>query len=133
MRAALLLAVLLVACGSFHDPCEVGRYPVTLTVVASLTPSHVGGHAVGARVVSPTDIVILPEYRTSVRLVAHELAHIVQWNRIGWDFPIVYAHQVITFGYWDAPLEIEARAAAVDAWYLAWAWDVIDALEGRLE
>jgi len=132
MRAALALTLALtIACGTVTIS-EDGRHPVTLTVVDSLTPATVGGHSIGARTVSMSEIVILPEYATFTPLVAHELCHTVQWRQLGAaGFLITYAHQVLTFGYWDAPLEVECRAAEGDEWYLAWADDLIGTLDWR--
>jgi len=50
----------------------------------------------------------------SMRLLAHELAHVCQVERAGSlrAFLADYLAQVARFGYWDAPLEVEAREAA---------------------
>jgi hypothetical protein len=50
--------------------------------------------------------------------LAHELAHVQQWARHGWSFPVAYAlasvRAVATGGHWyrDNAFEREARAAA---------------------
>ena len=54
--------------------------------------------------------------RVSPELLAHEASHVDQWWRyyvIG--FPFVYGYQLLRYGYWAAPLEIDARAAGIKA------------------
>lgn len=54
-----------------------------------------------------------PEYKYDKKLIAHEREHLKQWIRYGIiGFLPVYLYQYFKFGYWDAPLEIEARKAA---------------------
>jgi hypothetical protein len=50
----------------------------------------------------------------SFRLLAHELAHVRQVEQAGSlrRFLADYLAQVARFGYWDAPLEVQAREAA---------------------
>jgi len=128
-RAALALALLLTtACGTITID-EAGRHHVTLAVVTSISPATVAGHDIGARVTGPRDIIVLPQWSTNAPLIAHELCHAVQWRTFGAGFPITYAKQALAFGYWDAPFEVEARAAESDPWYLAWALDLIGTLE----
>jgi hypothetical protein len=45
-----------------------------------------------------------------VALRAHEAEHLAQMQRMGpvW-FSLVYVWQLARYGYWNAPLEIEAR------------------------
>jgi hypothetical protein len=49
---------------------------------------------------------------------AHELAHVEQWRRLGWRFPIAYlaaslnARRAGRHWYDENPFEIEAREAA---------------------
>jgi len=101
-------------------PAEIARgLPVELRIVDELTPEWAHARALNANAIA------VRRGRVTETLVAHELVHIMQWRRIGWSFPIVYAHQVATFGYWDAPLEVEARRLQGDAFYLAWARDLI--------
>ena len=47
-------------------------------------------------------------------LIAHELAHVAQYERLGgrWVFLRDYLRQCLSDGYWNAPLEIEARKKA---------------------
>jgi hypothetical protein len=48
----------------------------------------------------------------SDRLIRHEQAHWRQWQRMGTvRYYATYVWQVLRYGYHDAPMEIEARAA----------------------
>lgn len=55
-------------------------------------------------------IVIHPSVRITQRLIAHELAHVRQWqeHRL---FPLRYALHHLKYGYHDNPYEVEARNA----------------------
>jgi len=54
------------------------------------------------------------------RWVRHELKHIEQYQRYGvWRFLFKYLVQSIKYGYYNNPLEKEARAAENDAAILA--------------
>ena len=48
----------------------------------------------------------------SRRLFTHEFRHVYQYERAGsmQSFLLEYFHQLFTVGYWDAPLEMDARA-----------------------
>jgi hypothetical protein len=53
------------------------------------------------------------KYAEDIKVVLHETCHLEQYKRyfiIG--FPIVYGYQYLKYGYWDMPLEVEARKAA---------------------
>jgi hypothetical protein len=53
-----------------------------------------------------------PEYAVYQSLLKHERQHLKQWLRYLWiGFPFVYIYQYLRYGYWNMPLEIEARAA----------------------
>jgi hypothetical protein len=56
-------------------------------------------------------IVINPEARLTPTLLAHELAHVRQWERDSL-FPIRYSLANIRHGYHDNPYEVEARQVA---------------------
>lgn len=61
---------------------------------------------------APWGIYILPEYLHSQRLIRHEQAHWRQWQRMGTvRYYATYVWQVLRYGYRNAPMEIEARAA----------------------
>lgn len=56
-------------------------------------------------------IFIYPKiYANNKRLIRHELKHIEQYKRY-WiiGFPFIYIYQYIRYGYWECPLEQEAR------------------------
>lgn len=56
--------------------------------------------------------IFLVQERTNLKLVAHELRHVHQYERLGGidGFMPVYLEQVARFGYESAPLEKDARA-----------------------
>ena len=128
MRQVSLLVVVLclTACMMTSAPDDAGRVPVTVRVVAHLRP--VAGVEIVGRVASPHVIEIVSGYETSARLIAHELVHVIQWHRTGVGYPLAYVLQVVAYGYWDAPFEVEARAMEADGFYLDWARDIIAAL-----
>ncbi len=65
--------------------------------------------------------------RLTTRLLAHELAHVLQWRTLGaWGFVCQYARHLLRYGYEKNPLEIAARVAEQDEFYLAWARDILD-------
>jgi hypothetical protein len=55
-------------------------------------------------------------------LLAHELAHVLQWHTLG-VLPFLYHYLagLIRFGYRAHPLEQAARAAEHSGYYRAWA------------
>ena len=62
------------------------------------------------------------------RLLAHELAHVLQWRTLGvFPFMFHYACHLIRHGYDAHPLEIEARAAETKNYYLEWAEEILQA------
>ncbi len=55
-------------------------------------------------------------------LVAHELAHVLQWREFGvWGFMFAYLRLFRRHGYEAHPLEMAARRAETDGFYLTWA------------
>ena len=59
-------------------------------------------------------------------LLAHELAHVLQWRALGAGrFVWRYAGHLLRHGYDQNPLEITARAAAQDRFFLAWARGIL--------
>ena len=56
-------------------------------------------------------IVVHPEVRLTRGLLAHELAHVRQWQQDAL-FPVRYALATLRHGYWNNPYEVEARAEA---------------------
>jgi hypothetical protein len=68
--------------------------------------------------------------RLTKRLLAHELAHVLQWRCFGaCGFVCRYARHLITKGYLHHPLEIIARLAEQDDFYLEWAQEILTARE----
>jgi hypothetical protein len=56
-------------------------------------------------------IVVGPEVRLTPTLLAHELAHVRQWEQDRL-FPIRYSLATLRHGYHNNPYEVEARALA---------------------
>jgi hypothetical protein len=70
------------------------------------------GHARAAAAVTiGRTIVLHPEVRLTTRLLRHELAHVRQWRRRPFTFPVHYAWLHLRHGYSANPYEVEARAA----------------------
>ena len=60
----------------------------------------------------PFGIYILAERIHSERLVRHEQAHWAQYERMGFmGFYVTYLWYTIRHGYWNNPMEVEARGA----------------------
>ncbi len=58
----------------------------------------------------PFGIYILEEKLSNVRLVDHEQVHWEQYKRMGLiRYYLTYLWQVMRYGYWNAPMEVEAR------------------------
>jgi len=65
--------------------------------------------------------------RLTPGLLAHELAHVLQWRSFGvLGFVIRYARHLTRHGYEHNPLEIVARLAEQDDFYLNWAWKILN-------
>jgi len=61
---------------------------------------------------APWGIYILPAAIHSQRLIRHEQAHWRQWQRMGTvRYYATYLWQIVRYGYENAPMEVEARAA----------------------
>ncbi len=57
-------------------------------------------------------IFVLPEYAGDEKLIRHERKHLDQWKRyLIIAFLPVYLYYHFKYGYWDNPLEVEARDA----------------------
>jgi hypothetical protein len=56
-------------------------------------------------------IIVHPDVQLSERLLRHELAHVRQWRRRRFLFPIHYAWLHLRHGYHQNPYEVEARLA----------------------
>ena len=69
--------------------------------------------------------------RLTTGLLAHELAHVLQWRSFGvLGFICRYARHLIRHGYLHNPLEILARLAEQDDFYLEWAREILLSEEG---
>ena len=97
-----------------------GRVPVTLTWLAVLLPTWAA-----AQVIMPRRVFVRKGVRLSERLLAHELCHVVQWEREGLAFAGRYLFSVLRHGYHNSPYEIEARQAESEPFYRQWACDVL--------
>ena len=61
---------------------------------------------------APWGIYILPAAMHSQRLIRHEQQHWRQWQRMGTvRYYATYLWQIVRYGYKNAPMEVEARAA----------------------
>jgi hypothetical protein len=75
-------------------------------------------------------ILVRQGVRLTTGLLAHELAHVLQWRSFGvLGFVCRYARHLITHGYLQNPLEILARLAEQDDFYLMWAREILDVRE----
>jgi hypothetical protein len=64
----------------------------------------------------------------TVQLLAHELAHVLQWRALGVGrFLFHYARHFLRHGYEKNPLEMAAREAEQDDYYLNWAREILKA------
>jgi|GEM_PF-1479076 hypothetical protein len=64
--------------------------------------------------------------KLTTRLLAHELAHVLQWRAFGpFGFVRRYARHLWAPGYEHHPLEIIARLAEQDEFYLTWAREIL--------
>ena len=62
----------------------------------------------------PLGVYILAERLGDAVLVRHEMAHWAQYERMGaLRYYLTYAWQVLRYGYHNAPMELEAREAAI--------------------
>lgn len=59
-------------------------------------------------------------------LLAHELAHVLQWRSLGvFGFLFSYARSFLLHGYEGHPLELVARFAEQDDYFLKWAKKIL--------
>ena len=96
------------------------RVPVSIKRVRWLALPWVRAMVPRKRVILVRRDVALTE-----RLLAHELAHVIQAERHPW--PLAYFAQWVAsgFSYTNMPFEVEARKAEREPWYLAWANDIL--------
>lgn len=68
----------------------------------------------GAITLPPFGIYAIPERLNEERLARHENAHWEQYKRMGFlGFYAAYLWYSLRYGYWDNPMEIEAREAEI--------------------
>jgi len=73
-----------------------------------------------------TVILVKRGVRLTAPLLAHELAHVLQWRSLGvWRFLWRYARGYLRYGYAGHPLEVAARQAETDDYYLTWARKIL--------
>lgn len=62
-------------------------------------------------ITSPWSVVyVLPGHETNQHLLAHEQVHLSQVQRLGSiKYTILYLWYNLRYGYWNNPLEVEAR------------------------
>ena len=66
----------------------------------------------GGVTLPPLGIYILAERLGNERLVRHEQAHWAQYERMGFlGFYLTYLWYTIRHGYWNNPMEVEARGS----------------------
>jgi hypothetical protein len=123
--------LLLGAC-SIDEDLGIVRPWVEIVPVESFIPCCVEERPIRARVVQPFAIHVLRGLERDVDLIAHELVHVMQWQRHGAAFPILYLEQIARHGYRDAPFEVEARTMASTRYYQAWALYLIARLPSDL-
>ena len=64
----------------------------------------------GGSCLPPFGIYILPERMADNGLIRHEQVHWAQYQRMGaLRYYLTYIWQVLRYGYWNAPMEREAR------------------------
>jgi hypothetical protein len=56
-------------------------------------------------------IIVHPDTCVTSALLRHELAHVEQWQRFPFTFPVRYVSRHLRHGYRDNPYEIDARNA----------------------
>lgn len=87
------------------------RHPRTIPIVRVKALPEIGGRTWKAWTLAPLGILIV-EDQISAELLAHELEHWRQWEQRGtFAYGVDYALQVLRFGYHEAPMEVQARAA----------------------
>jgi hypothetical protein len=102
-----------------HPGIEPGTVPPAVTIRTGRLVPWLGG--VLARMQGPAaavtlgrTIVVRPDTRMTPTLLAHELAHVRQWEQVPF-FPVRYVLATLRHGYRDNPYEVEARAIAASA------------------
>jgi hypothetical protein len=95
---------------------------VKIFVVPWLIPTWARAQTWGNAVLVRKGVELTPQ------LLAHELAHVLQWRYLGIaGFISRYARYLIRQGYEKSPLEVAARLAEENDFLLKWAKEIIEA------
>lgn len=100
------------------------QVPVRIVKVPFLIPTWAA-----AQVTIPRTIFIRKNVIATLQLIAHELAHVMQWERHGVSFPFRYLMESMRVGYQRNTFEVEARHFERNGAYLAWAKQILLELE----
>jgi hypothetical protein len=98
-------------------PADVaGEVPEDVVLRTGRWLPRLGGWLAGqwrpaAAVTLGSTVIVHPAARLSGRLLRHELAHVRQWRKRPFSFPIHYAMMHLRHGYRANPYEVEARDA----------------------
>ena len=66
----------------------------------------------GGITLPPFGIYVLPHRMEEQRLLRHERAHWAQYQRMGFvRYYVLYIYYSMRYGYWNNPMEHEARSA----------------------
>ena len=92
------------------------RVPAGVAILRGSLIPRIGGWLSGmggpaAAVTLGAAIVVHPSVPVTRELIRHELAHVRQWRRAPWLFPLRYVLEHMKHGYRNNPYEVEARAA----------------------
>jgi hypothetical protein len=81
---------------------------------------------VAATVPCKRTVLVRPGVALTARLLAHELAHVLQAERHPW--PLAYLMQWVAsgFNYHAMPFEVEARKMEREPFMLSWARDLLE-------
>lgn len=96
-----------------------GRVKVDITFTRRIWPSWVA-----AQVLTPRRIRVKSGTPLNRRLLAHELVHVIQWERYGWSFPIRYLWEM-RHGYHKNRFEVEAYYLEMKPEFRKWAEDIL--------
>ena len=96
--------------------------PVKIVYVPWLLPTWARAQVWG------TVILVKRGVGLTEKLLAHELAHVLQWRLLGvFGFMYDYARFFLRHGYARHPLEMAARLAEQDEYFLHWAREILRA------
>jgi hypothetical protein len=98
----------------------MSQSPVRLIIVPWLIPGWAQAQVWG------NFILIRRGIKVTEQLLAHELAHVRQWQTLGIiPFILLYFKYFLKHGYHGHPLELEARAGALHDDYRQWARQIL--------